>query len=52
MNICIKNTVVKFDPSEEKKKKKNFQGKLYIGGGVLTLGAALLISLLNIYLKT
>ena len=42
MKICITNTVVEFDPSTNK-----FKEKLYREGGVLTLGASLLIRLLN-----
>ena len=45
--ICISNTVVEFYPSASTF-KKNF----YRGGGVLTLGAPLLIRLLNVYLQT
>ena len=43
MKICITNNVVEFDPSE-----KTFKENLYIGGGVLTLGAPLLIPLMNV----
>ena len=47
MNICISNTVVEADYSENTL-KENF----YIGEGVLTLGPPLLISLMNISIQT
>ena len=40
MNICVINTAVEVEPSE-----KTFKENLYRGGGVLTLGAPLLIRL-------
>ena len=43
IKICIANTVVEFDPSAN-----NFKENLYRGGGVLTLGAPLLIRLMNV----
>ena len=47
MKICITNTVIEVDPSA-----KMFKENLYIGGGILTLGASLLISLLEVSLQT
>ena len=47
IKICISNTVVEFYPLE-----KMFMEKLYRGGGVLTLGAPLLIRHQNVFLQT
>ena len=46
MNICIANTMVEFDPSA-----KPFKENLYREGGILTIGAPLLILLLNVSLQ-
>ena len=47
MKIWITNTVVEFDPSA-----KSFKEKIYRGGGVLKLGAPLLIPFLNVSLQS
>ena len=47
MKVCITNTVVEVDPSA-----KTFKENLYIGGGVLTIGAPLIIRLHSVSLQT